>query len=122
MLCVQRLTRGVGPAANTVNGAAPWRLAPATVLPDGKKTPYNLSTTIDPLAARVGELRHTGLAALRRGHQSWRRWLLRYLTAHENVNRVHPVCTRSGVLARLQGSARPQQHQPACGGELEGPR
>jgi hypothetical protein len=48
MLCVQRLTRGAGPAANAVSGAAPWRPASAIVLPDGEKTPYNFSTMIDP--------------------------------------------------------------------------
>jgi hypothetical protein len=77
MLCVQRLTQRLGPAANAVSGAAPWRPAPAIVLAAGKKAPYNLSTMIDPLDAgvlrlggvRVRELRHTGLAAMRTGRQ-----------------------------------------------------
>jgi len=68
MLCVERLTRGVGlTPVNAVSRVAS-RPAPALVLSDGKRTPYNLSTAIDPLdadALRLGGVPLRGLRHIR---------------------------------------------------------
>jgi ABC-type branched-subunit amino acid transport system ATPase component len=123
MLCVAGLTRGLGLAAvNTVSREATSRPARAIVLADGKKTPFNLNTHIDPLdagdlrfgGARVRGLRHTGRAATRVGRLFWH-WLLPYPNALENVICVHPARTRSGILDHL--GARPQRRQSVRGGE-----
>src|SRR6516162_1838205 len=115
MLCVAGLTRVLGLAAvNTVSRAATSRPARAIVLADGKKTPFNLDTRIDPLdagdlrfgGARVRGLRHTGRAATRVGRLFWHSWLSPYPNALENVICVHPARARSGILDHLR--AHPQ--------------
>jgi hypothetical protein len=85
--------------------------ASAIVLPDGKKTPYNLNAAIDPLDAGVAlarprGLRCTGLVATFMGRLFWQSWLSRYLNARKNVLRAHRPRTRSGVLDHRQQPAR----------------
>lgn len=85
----------------------------AIVLPDGKKTPYNLNTAIDPLrfdGARLRGLHHTGLVAFM-GRLFWQGWQWRYLNARENVLRTHRPRTRPGVLDHLQ---QPARNNPIC--------